>query len=167
MGRIILANIVLIGLSVWIHYESLRLMSDWFQRQKLHRRFHLLVAVFGAITAHFIEIALYGLGFYLLLSQPDMGRLTGVTDSSLLDCIYFSVSNFSSLGMGDIQPLGLIRFVAGFEALATGCFAVCVDVGSVPELRLRHTKFVSSGSDIGVRCCPEPQLALNFLSFPA
>ena len=117
MGRIVLANIVLIGISVWIHYESLRMMSDWFQRQEMHRRFHLLVAVFGAITAHFIEIAIYGVGFYILLSQPDMGSFSGVTDSSLQDCIYFSVSNFSSLGMGDIQPLGLIRFVAGFEAL--------------------------------------------------
>jgi hypothetical protein len=39
------------------------------------------------------------------------------TKPSLSDCLYFSVVTISSLGYGDIRPVGFGRFVAGAEVL--------------------------------------------------
>ena len=40
-----------------------------------------------------------------------------VTITSLKTSLYFSVVTFTTLGYGDMQPTGLMRLVAGFEAL--------------------------------------------------
>ncbi|WP_418287457.1 ion channel [Marinobacterium aestuarii] len=42
------------------------------------------------------------------------GRLKGNFDGSLLDCVYFSFTTFTSLGCGDIQPVGYLRFLLRF-----------------------------------------------------
>ena len=34
-----------------------------------------------------------------------------------MDCVYFSFTTFTTLGFGDIHPLGPIRFLTGIEAL--------------------------------------------------
>ncbi|MGI9316522.1 MAG: ion channel [bacterium] len=117
MWEILLANVLLTAAAVWIHYEALHLMADRMMHLTQRRRIHLLMSVFGAIFAHWIEIAMYGLAFYLLTQSGDLGTLVGGEGSSLSDCFYFSISNYTSLGMGDIRPSGPLRFVAGFEAL--------------------------------------------------
>jgi hypothetical protein len=43
--------------------------------------------------------------------------LKGEFNNSLMDCSYFSFTNYTSLGFGDIHPTGDIRFLAGLEAL--------------------------------------------------
>ncbi len=116
MGKMFLINALLTVGAVWIHYEFLRFMGDRLQHLTQRRRIHLLIAVFGALIAHVIEIWLYGLVMYFVLKDSDLGALSGA-DGSLMDCVYFSISNYTSLGMGDIQPLGALRFIAGFEAL--------------------------------------------------
>lgn len=117
MWKILLANVLLTAAAVWVHYEALHLMADRMMQLTQRRRIHLLMSVFGALFAHVIEIALYGIGFYLLAKSGDLGTLIGANGSSLSDCFYFSISNYTSLGMGDIQPEGPLRFVAGLEAL--------------------------------------------------
>ncbi len=117
MWKIFIVNVFLTAAAVWIHYEALHLMADRMMQLTHRRRIHLLMSVFGALFAHVIEIALYGLAFYLLVLSGDLGSLIGADGPSLSDCLYFSISNYTSLGMGDIQPEGPLRFVAGLEAL--------------------------------------------------
>jgi len=45
------------------------------------------------------------------------GSIQGNFNGSLLDSLYFSFTNFSTLGFGDIEPFGAIRFLVGMEAL--------------------------------------------------
>jgi hypothetical protein len=116
MWKITLVNGLLTAAAVWVHYEFLRIMGDRLLSLTNRRRIHLLLAVFGALVAHVIEIWMYALVFYFVLRHDGLGSLTG-TGGSLMDCFYFSISNYTSLGMGDIQPLGPVRFIAGFEAL--------------------------------------------------
>ena len=117
MLKILVFNILLTGAAVWIHYEALHVMADRMMHLTQRRRIHLLISVFGAIFAHWIEIALYGIGFYVLIQAGDVGTLIGTDGISFRDCLYFSISNYTSLGTGDIYPSGPIRFVAGLEAL--------------------------------------------------
>jgi uncharacterized membrane protein len=45
------------------------------------------------------------------------GTLTGRFDGSLLDCVYFSFTTFTTIGFGDIEPVGSLRYLTGLEAL--------------------------------------------------
>jgi hypothetical protein len=41
----------------------------------------------------------------------------GNHNGSLMDSVYFSFTTYSSLGFGDVEPIGDIRFLVGLEAL--------------------------------------------------
>lgn len=86
---------------------------------KLSIRPQLRVAygVLGAMVAHIVEVWLFAITYYLLLKLDYFGKLQGNFDGSLRDCAYFSITAYSSLGLGDIEPIGLIRFLTGVEAL--------------------------------------------------
>jgi uncharacterized membrane protein len=52
-----------------------------------------------------------------MVNQPGFGTLMGRFDNGLMDCVYFSFVNFTTLGFGDIVATGDIRFLTGLEAL--------------------------------------------------
>lgn len=54
---------------------------------------------------------------FLLLRLDHYGSLVGHFNGSLLDCVYFSFTTYTTLGIGDIEPHGPLRFLAGLEAL--------------------------------------------------
>ena len=45
------------------------------------------------------------------------GEIQGNFDGSFMDSVYFSFTNFTTLGFGDIEPFGSIRLLVGMEAL--------------------------------------------------
>jgi uncharacterized membrane protein len=52
-----------------------------------------------------------------MIQSGQLGNLTGNFAGELADCVYFSITTYTSLGFGDVEPSGAIRFVAGIEAL--------------------------------------------------
>ncbi|RCU52831.1 MULTISPECIES: pentapeptide repeat-containing protein [Corallincola] len=72
---------------------------------------------------------------YFLLGITHQGQLLMFTPETLgmedvnsaLACLYFSVVTFTTLGYGDIAPVGLSRFIAAFEAF-TGSFTIALFV---------------------------------------
>jgi hypothetical protein len=60
---------------------------------------------------------MFGIAYFLMINYGDFGSLQGNFDGSLLDHVYFSFTTYTSLGIGDIEPIGDIRFLAGLEAL--------------------------------------------------
>ena len=109
-------NSIVVALAVLIHYEVLSRLATVLPMLDIRPRLRVLVAIFVAFIAHVAEIWTFALAFYLLL-QVGGSALVGNFDGSLLDCIYFSFSNYTSLGYGDIEPFGHIRFLAVLEAL--------------------------------------------------
>lgn len=107
----------LVLLSVFIHYEALRCVSDAMPRMTLPPRSRLLVVIVVAVLAHLVEITLFAVGFWLMQGQWQLGALTGLVDGVLLDYFYFSASSYTTLGMGDLVPLGMMRVVAAVESL--------------------------------------------------
>ena len=49
--------------------------------------------------------------------MDDWGHLQGNFDGSLLDCVYYSFTTYTTLGLGDIEPHGDLRYLTGLEAL--------------------------------------------------
>ena len=108
---------ILIAAAVVVHYEVLHLLSTIIPKLSVQHRLRVIIGVFGTIVGHIIEIWMFGIGYYLLINYGDFGALQGNFDGELLDYVYFSFTTYTSLGVGDIEPLGDIRFLAGLEAL--------------------------------------------------
>ncbi|AMX03049.1 potassium channel family protein [Microbulbifer thermotolerans] len=113
-----LLNSFLVAATVLIHHESLNGLFRLGQKLSVRRNLAVLIGVFGALFAHVAEIWLFALGYYYMVRSEDFETLAGNFDGSLIDCVYFSFTTYTSLGFGDIEPMGYLRFTAGLEALA-------------------------------------------------
>ena len=109
-------NSLLLTLAVLTHYEALRMLSMVIPKESNKRYLHILLVFFVIIIAHIIEIWLFALGYYFM-NNTGMGSLEGNFYGTLLDCGYFSFTSYTSLGYGDVYPLGYLRYLSGLEAL--------------------------------------------------
>ncbi len=112
-----LINIAVVTLAVLIHYECLVLLSKHMPKTQFKPRFRLVFGVLGALIAHSLEVWLFALAYYWLLQSGNWGQFIGEFDGELLDCVYFSYTLFTTLGFGDIAPVGHIRFLTGIQSL--------------------------------------------------
>lgn len=111
-------NIALVVVAVLIHYETLYQLARRLPRLAIRPRLKVLLGVGVILLAHIAEIWLFALGYLAFLAMPGFGALTGnVTDSSLLECSYFSFVTFTTVGYGDIVATGHVRYLTGLEAL--------------------------------------------------
>ena len=114
---VFLVNGAIIALAVLVHYEFLYRISNLIPKMKIKHRFRIIFGVFGALIAHSLEITLFASAYYFLPQIQDWGHLQGSFNGSFLDCIYFSYTTFTTLGVGDITPHGQIRYLVGLESL--------------------------------------------------
>jgi hypothetical protein len=112
-----LVNLMVIGVAVMIHYEFLYRITLIMPRLRIRHRFRIVLGVFFAMTAHVAEVWIFGIAFYVMNKSDTWGSLEGNFDGSLLDCVYFSFTSYTTLGTGDIIPLGDLRFLSALESL--------------------------------------------------
>ncbi|MCP5145214.1 MAG: two pore domain potassium channel family protein [Gammaproteobacteria bacterium] len=117
MAGIIALNVVLVALAVIIHYEFLFHVSSVLPKMRVRPRYRIVLGVFGALVAHAVEIWLFAFAYYVMHEQGDWGRLQGNFSGSLLDCSYFSFTVYTTVGFGDIEPVGNLRYLTGIESL--------------------------------------------------
>jgi hypothetical protein len=117
MITVFLVNMLVIGLAVVIHYEFLYRITLLMPKLKIRHRFRIVLGVFIALTAHAAEVWIFGISFYFMNKSEAWGYLQGNMDDSLLDCVYFSFTTYTTLGTGDIEPFGDLRFLTGLESL--------------------------------------------------
>ena len=115
MATILPVSILLILISIGVHYEALAFGSRWLGKLSIAPRIRVLLGVLLTLCAHFVEVVLFAVGWYYLL-VTDMAILSGVV-SGPTDILYFSLITYTSLGYGDIAPLGPARLLAGIESL--------------------------------------------------
>lgn len=113
----LLTSSILVMLTVLVHYEVLHQLSRLLPHINVRPQFHIVIGVLGALMAHVIEIWVFAFGFYFLTANDLIGSLTGNFTGSLEDCGYYSFITYTSLGFGDIIPVGYLRFITGIEAL--------------------------------------------------
>lgn len=117
-----ITNTLLIALTVALHYESLRVMASVLRRFKPGRHKHqargvLILVVLTLILVHAVEIWIWGIAIWLQhLYVPD-AAVEGVVTGGFFEYIYLSAVSYSTVGFGEIYPVGPIRFTAAFEAL--------------------------------------------------
>ena len=117
MFLVFLANIVVVGVVVIVHYEFLYRLTTHLPKMHMKHRFRIVIGVFTALVAHAVEVWVFGLVYYVQHHADGWGHFQGNFDGSLLDCVYFSFTTYTTLGFGDITPHGDLRFLTGIESL--------------------------------------------------
>jgi Ion channel len=77
----------------------------------------IIIVIGVVLAAHILEAGLYAAAYYVLHTQFGMGGLGGHLEGDLLDYFYFSMATYTTLGIGDLHPSGVMRLIAGIESL--------------------------------------------------
>lgn len=117
MLTVFVASCLLVVGTTLLHYEVLRILNRALGALRIPNRSKILVVILTTFLAHAVEIALYGVAIYILISQLGAGQLVGLSELSVEACIYLSAETYTSLGFGDVTPIGPVRMIAGVEAL--------------------------------------------------
>ena len=112
-----MTSTVLVGLTLLIHYDILRLASSLLPRVRLPLRMRVVVVVFAAFLAHTLEVWLYAFGYYVFDEVFHFGNLSGELVGDWRDFVYYSAATYTTLGIGDVFPIGQTRLLTGIEAL--------------------------------------------------
>ncbi|MDI9246402.1 potassium channel family protein [Marinobacter sp. CHS3-4] len=112
-----LINALIVIIVVVIHNQALLRLSGLLSRMHQGHHFRLITGVLGILATHTLQVWIFAVAFYLMNHSASWGELAGNFDGSILDCVYFSFSTFTTLGYGDIEAFGVLRFLTGIEAL--------------------------------------------------
>ena len=112
-----LISLVLIVACVSVFYEIMAHVWVNLPRLEGRPRLQILLTVIASFIGHTIAIWIFGIAFYLLVHHTGFGALSGDYGGDLLSFIYFSAVSYSSLGLGDIYPLGELRLLIGVVAI--------------------------------------------------
>ena len=112
-----IVNCMVVAIAVSIHYEFLYRLTRLLPTLAVKHRFRIVIGVAGSFLAHVLEIWVFSLVYFLMVGVLDWGSFEGNFDGGLLDCFYFSFTTYTTLGFGDIQPFGEVRYLTGIESL--------------------------------------------------
>src|SRR5689334_2444597 len=110
---VVLLTTLAVIVCVVVHYEALSALTSWLKGVQLRPRPRILVLIFAILFTHVVEIWIFGLAYFMLVSGEGYGTLHASYPIGWLDCIYYSAVCFTTLGLGDIIPLGAVRFLTG------------------------------------------------------
>ena len=117
MIHVWIINSLVVALAVGLHYEFLYQLTKHLPRLRIRHRFRIVVGVFAALIAHALEVWIFAVAYYAMHHSEAWGGLSGNFGGTLTDAAYFSFTTYTTLGFGDIEPTGHLRFLAGIESL--------------------------------------------------
>lgn len=115
---VLITTVFVISLVIGLHYEVLRACIGFLPAVAHRRRQRVVILILVILLTHAVEIWLFAFGYYTLLQLDGFGTITGFVEiTTLLDHAYFSAMVYTTVGFGDVYPIGPIRFMSGMEAL--------------------------------------------------
>jgi hypothetical protein len=117
MISIFIINSIVVAIIVLLHARALYSLSSLTSTLKINKQFMVAISAFGIIVTHILEVWIFAVVYFFLIKSDNFGSLQGNFDGSLMSASYFSFTSYTSLGIGDIIPMGHIRFLVGLEAL--------------------------------------------------
>ncbi len=118
MPSAIFMSLSLLVICTLVHYEILNGLRTAVQNISIGpRRAKVLLVILGAMGSHIFQIIIFASAYYLLRDKMGLGLFGGDFENTFASFLYFSTETYTSLGLGDIYPVGAIRMLAGIEAL--------------------------------------------------
>lgn len=121
---VLLVTTLVVPLVVGVHYEAMRLLVKLMAGMQGLHRLIIVGVILGLVLAHLVEILMFALTYAILESIGGFGSIHGYILGSAepgsqggVDYIYFSATVYSTVGFGDLVPVGPMRLLAGVEAL--------------------------------------------------
>ena len=118
------AHLVILGVSAMIvaicamlHYEALRFLGRTLGAH-VHKRIGVLLVMMGLLIAHFLEVWVFAIAYMFVEQQMGFGRIAGLTTGDMFDYFYYSAISYTTVGFGDLVPVGAIRMLTAAEGLA-------------------------------------------------
>lgn len=119
----IIAGAISIGMvffTISLHYEMLHII--WLNSSRLRKfpHFAMYAFMFLIFATHTLCVWAYAVLYYCLEHYYGFGRfgVMGEHDlTSFMSYVYFSTITYTSVGFGDIYPVGPFRMIAGVEAI--------------------------------------------------
>ncbi len=111
-----LISSIIVIFCVVLHYEALRFLSRTVGVH-VHRRIGVLVVMLGLLAAHVFEIIVFASGYMLMQHVFGLGHITNMDDGNFLDYIYYSSVVYTTVGFGDLLPVGAVRMLSAAEGL--------------------------------------------------
>lgn len=116
---VVAITIAVIVASVLLHYEGLSYLQRHLGQVHLGpRRARVLVGIIGVLMMHAIEITFFAGGYLGVHAIDGAGAIRGMPQPEFLDLMYFSAITYTTVGYGDLVPVGALRFIAAVESLA-------------------------------------------------
>lgn len=109
----LLATLLTVVMTVMLHYESFIVFSRMVRGIVVSHRQRILLLVFGLLFVHILEIWAFGITAWWLAEIKGIGMVAGYETLSFLDYIFMSAVTYTTLGYGDMVPVGPIRFLYG------------------------------------------------------
>lgn len=114
-----LAGLAVVAMFAVLHFEGLSALHRWcFVSSSSPPRRGVVIAVLGVTLLHMVQIVGWGLLFWVAAQWPAAGVIDEEQVATLLDAIYVSGLNYSTLGLGgDLEPAGALRVLVAMESL--------------------------------------------------
>lgn len=112
-----LVTACVVVLCVLVHYEGLRFLTDRLPRPKRQHRRRIVVLILALMFMHIVEVWIFAVAYFGLLQLDGYGALLGIPPQSLFDYVYYSAAVYTTVGFGDMYPVGAIRTMTGTEGI--------------------------------------------------
>lgn len=113
----ILMSVTLFGLTGLIHYAVMKGVLNQLNKSPIPAVARMIIGFYAVGAAHLTEAGLYALGFVFGRALGLGGFESADSTMGMMQIYYFSLVNYTSLGLGDIYPTDHLRFMAGMESL--------------------------------------------------
>jgi hypothetical protein len=112
---VLVVSAVAVLAAVGFHYEFLLITAALVQHLPGPRRLRVAVAIVLIVGAHLIEVLVFGVGWWWCIRSSE--PVLSLADPDIFDLFYFSGAVYTSLGFGDIVPVGNGRGLAVAEGV--------------------------------------------------
>ncbi|MDD9912378.1 MAG: ion channel [Alphaproteobacteria bacterium] len=128
----VLFSLILGGICFFIHLQGLIWLGQIGSRIEIRpRRLKLSAALTAIMLIHIVEIALYGLSYWLAVEAGlgSIGSTNTVTQmtGTWTDYMYLAATVYTSLGFGDVVGTGVLAVIICLEALV-GLILIAISV---------------------------------------
>ena len=107
----------LVAATFIFHYWVMLWLGMNTPKINLPTQMQVLVIVLVLFLAHIAEIGFYAIAYSWSVSSLELGVFQGAPLADGMSYLYYSGVIYTTLGLGDIQPEGHIRFITAMEAL--------------------------------------------------